>query len=244
MMCRAAGPSVALRVSMEGRHYRSGKTMFRIKICGITSIDDARTAAEAGADAVGLNFFAGSPRHLPPEHARDVVESLPAGVVKVGLFVNAPSDEVCHKYDLLGLDLIQLHGDEPPDFLPALGGRPVMRAFRLTQSGLAPVAAYLDACRRLHCLPQLVLIDAFSKGQYGGTGQTADWNLAARYREEIAPPPWVLAGGLTAANVAEAIRIVRPMAVDTASGVESRPGCKDRALTRRFVEAAKAAFGS
>ena len=217
--------------------------MFRIKICGITSIGDALTAVQAGADAVGLNFFAGSPRYLPVERARGVVETLPAGVVKVGLFVNAPAHEICDRFDLLGLDLIQLHGDEPADFLPALGGRPVMRAFRLTQSGLAPVAEYLDACRRLRCLPQLVVLDAYCKDRYGGTGQTVDWHLAVRYREEITFPSMVLAGGLTAENVAEAIRIVQPLAVDTASGVESRPGCKDRELTRRFVEAAKAAFG-
>ncbi|NQT37500.1 MAG: phosphoribosylanthranilate isomerase, partial [Planctomycetes bacterium] len=113
--------------------------MFRVKICGLTSVEDARAVVTAGADAVGLNFFERSERFIDEPLAREIVESLPAGVVKVGLFVNAPAEEVCRKFDRLHLDLIQLHGDEPPEYLTELADRPVMRAFRLGPAGLEPV---------------------------------------------------------------------------------------------------------
>lgn len=217
--------------------------MFRIKICGVTRADDALWAVGAGADALGLNFYARSPRYVWPDDARRVVSVLPAGVVKVGLFVNAPPEEVCRTFDLLGLDLVQLHGDEPPEFLKRLGARPVMRAFRLGPEGLRPVAAYLDECRALDCLPRLVLLDAYRPGEYGGTGQTCDWATTAQYRVLPGGPPLVLAGGLTPANVAEAIRAVQPAAVDTATGVESSPGRKDPTLVAAFIRAARGALG-
>jgi phosphoribosylanthranilate isomerase len=134
--------------------------------------------AEAGADAVGLNFFEKSLRYLPPDRAAAVASALPTGVLKVGLFVNASAQQIDQAWREVGLDLIQLHGDEPPEFLKRLAGRPVMRAFRLGEEGLAPILAYLGACRELDCLPKLVLIDSFRKGQYGGTGATADWATA------------------------------------------------------------------
>jgi phosphoribosylanthranilate isomerase len=226
----------------RGGHRRE-PAMFRIKICGITTARDAVMVARCGADAVGLNFYPRSPRYLSPEPARRVCEALPAEVVKVGLFVNAPEREVCQTFDGLGLDLIQLHGDEPPACLARLGKRPVMRAFRLDRRGLAPIAAYLEECRKLGCLPRLTLIDSHTKGVYGGTGRVADWNVVSRYPFEQWHPPLVLAGGLTPDNVAEAIRAVRPMAVDTASGVEAGAGQKVRALVRRFVDAATEAYG-
>lgn len=220
--------------------------MFRVKICGITSVEDAGVVAEAGADAVGLNFYARSKRYVPIPRARAILDSLPAGVVKVGLFVNAEAREVCETFDRLGLDLIQLHGDEPPSFLARLGGRPVVRAFRLAPSeGLDAVGRYLAECREMECTPRMTLVDAYVEGAYGGTGQTADWQSLATYRQvgsEEPVPPLVLAGGLTPDNVAEAIATVRPAAVDTASGVESAPGHKDRALVERFVERARHAF--
>ena len=219
--------------------------MFRIKICGVTTVDDALAVARSGADAVGLNFYPKSPRYLQTPEARQIVDALPAGIVKVGLFVNALAEEVCETFDRLGLDLIQLHGDEPPHFLAELGGRPVMRAFRLGPAGLEAVGRYLRECRDRGGMPQLILIDAHVKGVYGGSGQVADWQQLTTYRP-IRPdepiPPLVLAGGLTPENVAEAIRTVHPAAVDTASGVESRPGRKSEALVRQFVEAARAAF--
>ncbi len=228
--------------------------MFRIKICGITTVDDAQAVAQAGADAVGLNFFGKSRRFVEPAQARRIVEALPPEVVKVGLFVNASQDEVCGTFDSVGLDLVQLHGDEPPDFLARLGGRPILKAFRLGQEDiyygagqldLDTVRRYLDACRERACVPRLVLVDAHVPGAYGGTGRLADWDALEsekQARAQEAFPPLVLAGGLTADNVAEAIQRVRPHAVDTAGGVESAPGHKDAALVERFVRSARAAF--
>lgn len=216
--------------------------MFRVKICGITTPEDAEAVVKAGADAVGLNFYGPSPRFLQPENARAIADTLPDGVVRVGLFVNTPADQILEKWDQLGLDLIQLHGDEPPEFLSSLQERPVMRAFRLGDEGLSPILSYLETCRGLKCLPKLVLIDSFRKGHYGGTGATADWETARRYPSEDWHPPLVLAGGLTADNVGEAIRIVLPSGVDTASGVESGPGKKDAELVQRFIEIAWEAF--
>ena len=218
--------------------------MFRIKICGITNVDDALSAARAGADAIGLNFYTRSPRCVGPDAARRIVEALPAGLVKVGLFVNSPADAVCRLFDDLQLDLIQLHGDEPPEFLPQLGGRPVMRVFRIGPEGLRPITDYLDRCRALDALPGLVLLDALVAGEYGGTGKTADWAAAKQYAAQPNVPPLILAGGLTPQNVADAIQSVRPAGVDVASGVESHPGRKDPAAIVAFVQAARTAFAS
>lgn len=218
--------------------------MFTIKICGVTTVDDARAVAAAGADAIGINFYAHSPRFVPLERAQHVAAVIPRGVVRVGLFVNAPAEAVCGAFDALGLDLIQLHGDEPPEFLAGLGARPVMRAFRVGSEGVKPVAAYLERCRELGTLPALALVDARRPGQYGGTGQTADWDALANERAMLGDVPLVLAGGLTPENVATAIYRVRPTAVDTASGVETKPGHKDADAVRRFVAAAREAFAN
>ena len=216
--------------------------MFRIKICGITSVDDALLVARAGADAVGLNFYPRSPRYISFDTARKIVAALPKEIVKVGLFVNAPPVDVCRTYDALSLDLIQLHGDEPPEYLAQLGNRPVMRAFRVKPGHLHPVLEYLARCRGLQAEPKLSLIDSLIPGEYGGTGKTVDWSTAQQYAAQPGLPPLVLAGGLTPDNVAEAIAAVRPAAVDVASGVESSPGRKDPAAGRKFVQAADAAF--
>ena len=214
----------------------------RIKICGITNADDAAAVAAAGADAIGLNFYPKSPRHLEPEQVPPILEAVPPGVVKVGLFVNAPVEFVCQTFDQLELDLVQLHGDEPPEYLATLGDRPVIKAFRPGPEGLGPIQDYLRRCEAEGCRPRLVLIDACRPGHYGGTGQVADWSALAEYAPSPTFPPMVLAGGLTPENVAEAIRTVRPAAVDTASGVESSPGRKDPARVAAFVRAAREAF--
>lgn len=223
--------------------------MFRVKICGITNVDDALAVAAAGGDAIGLNFFARSRRCVAIDVAERIVNALsqynlsqnaPGNrVVKVGLFVNADADEVCRTYDRLGLDLVQLHGDEPPEYLGQLGGRPVMRAFRIGSAGIAPVLDYLEQCRARDAMPRLVLLDAQVPGAYGGTGKTTDWTAAAGYAAMPNMPPLVLAGGLTPQNVGEAISAVHPAAVDTASGVERSPGRKDPAAVAAFVQAAQ-----
>ena len=216
--------------------------MFQTKICGITNPADAAAVAAAGVDAVGLNFYTGSRRYVSVERAEAIVAALPRDVLRVGLFVDSTDDEVSAAFDRLQLDLIQLHGSEPPEFIASLGERPVMKAFRLGIGGVAPIADYLEQCRSLGRLPDLILIDADVPGQLGGTGQTADWNLLIEEREKLGSLRLVLAGGLTADNVAEAIRRVRPDAVDTASGVEVDCPRKDPALSRQFVTAANVAF--
>lgn len=216
--------------------------MFRIKICGVTRPDDAALVAEAGADAIGLNFYPGSRRVIDLARAREVIAELDDRVVRVGLFVNATSDTIRQAHDELGLGLVQLHGDEPPEQLAELSDLPVMRALRCGPAGMRQVGQYLERCRELGCSPQLVLLDAFQAGTYGGTGQTADWSQIADQRAVLGTVPLVLAGGLTSDNVAQAIATVHPQAVDTSSGVESEPGQKDRRRVLDFVQAARDAF--
>ena len=216
--------------------------MFRIKICGLTSTEDARMVSAAGADAIGLNFYSPSPRSLSVDTALQLVDAVPDSVARVGLFVNATDDEVCRAFDHLRLDFIQLHGDEPPEYLLALGGRPVIRAFRLGPGGLAPILESLAACALPEVNLQAVLIDAYNPHFYGGTGDTADWGGLAAERTRLQDLPLILAGGLSDTNVADAIFKVRPDAVDTASGVEQATGHKDANRVRAFVQAAQQAF--
>jgi len=217
--------------------------MFTVKICGVTRSDDARAIADAGADAIGLNFYPQSPRLIDLERARAIVAVLPAGMIKVGLFVNAPLAEICRTYDVLGLDLIQLHGDEPPEMLAALGNRPVMKAFRAAGTeGLDTVVSYLETCRTHRCLPRMILLDAPLSRGFGGSGKLADWSLASQYLAQHHAPLLALAGGLKPENVVQAIRATGARAVDTASGVESEAGIKDPTAVEAFVRAARAAI--
>ena len=216
--------------------------MFQVKICGVTNGDDAQAIAEAGADAIGINFYERSSRFVDEDQARAILQAVPDRVMKVGVFVNATVKQVCRIYDSLQLDLIQLHGDEPPPYLGLLRGRPVMRAFRCGQFGFDQVTDYLTKCRDLRCMPRLVLVDGYYPGQYGGTGTVADWTAIASSRPQLKNTPVVLAGGLKPDNVARAIATVRPSAVDTATGVEVRAGQKDIVLVRSFVSAARIAF--
>jgi phosphoribosylanthranilate isomerase len=215
----------------------TARSPFRVKICGITRPEDASMAAGAGADAIGLNFYPGSPRCVTLEQAQAIAAAMPAGVARVGVFVNADLAEMRRIADSVPLDYVQLHGDEPPQAIAALDV-PVIRAFRCGSAGLMPVGLYLEACRQAGRLPAAVLIDAYAPGAFGGTGQTLDWPALAAGREHLAGLPLILAGGLTAENVAAAIAAARPDGVDTASGVESSPGVKDAARVRAFVAAA------
>jgi len=228
--------------------------MFRIKICGVTSSGEAEAAVQAGADAVGLNFFSGSRRYLKEDLAAAVAQAIPRVVSRVGVFVNLPPAEVCRLADLLKLDLLQLAGDEPPELLKQLNGRPVMKAVRLRivaggSLNMAPLVEFVRRAKELKRQPATVLVDAHLPGDFGGTGRTLDWpalaDALAEVREQLGAvlPPLVLAGGLSPDNVAEAIATVRPAAVDVASGVESAAGRKDAELMRRFVGAAREAFG-
>lgn len=218
---------------------------FKIKICGITTPEDGLLVADAGADAVGLNFYEPSPRYVSVERAMEIAEVLPETIVKVGLFVNSPVEQIVQTVERVPIDAVQLHGDEPPEFLGELRAEGVVRlirAFRLGPDGLPPVLDYLEMCRRLEASPDMVILDAYRSGEYGGTGETSDWDAAARFSRFEDRPCLLLAGGLIPENVAQAIREVKPEGVDTASGVETLPGRKDPELVRQFVSRAKAAL--
>jgi phosphoribosylanthranilate isomerase len=216
--------------------------LFTVKICGVTRVADAQLATLAGADAIGLNFYDKSIRCIDIATADKICERVPSRVTRVGVFVNSPQEVVEQISEQLSLDWIQLHGDEPPEMIAALGSRSIIRAFRFGQGGADEVGEYLNACREQGRLPDAILIDARHGDQYGGTGETVDWAAVDRQREVFGDLPWILAGGLTPFNVAEAIAAARPHAVDVASGVESKPAAKDPLLVRAFVNAAKKAF--
>jgi phosphoribosylanthranilate isomerase len=229
--------------------------MFQIKICGITNETDAVAAVEVGADALGFNFYPKSPRCISHETAARILQVVPRRIIKVGLFVNESVEVVANTFDTLGLDLIQLHGDEPPEYLAQLSNRPVMKVFRLSSNSFAVIDVYLEKCSdlwRTNTNPvnearqvgnlSCVLLDSQVKGVYGGSGVPADWDVCAKIALNPRVPPLVLAGGLTAENVASAIHQVEPVAVDTASGVETSPGHKDRSLMAAFVQNARKAF--
>jgi phosphoribosylanthranilate isomerase len=198
-----------------------------VKICGVTTPDDAALAVAAGADAIGVNLWPGSKRYVTPEAARDVLAAVPAGVLKVGVFVDAPSDDVAHLIKELELDRAQLHGDEAPADFGRLDQR-LIRVVRVRD------ASSFDA--EAGWSPALWLYDAFVDG-YGGGGVQAPWPLIA----ERARRPFLLAGGLTPENVAAAVASTRPDGVDVASGVESSPRKKDPAKVAAFIAAARGA---
>lgn len=216
--------------------------MFRVKICGVTDPHDALCCSEAGADAIGLNFYAASPRYVCPEMARQIAQGLPSTVVKVGVFVNAAIEQVLRTCDEVGLDAVQLHGDETPQMLARLGVRPAIKAFRCDGRDSRLVIEFVRQCQDLGCRPCAVLIDASRPGAYGGTGQTADWPTVRELSGLLGDTPIILAGGLRPDNVVAAIQATRPAAVDTASGVESSPGRKDSNLVREFVHHARDAL--
>jgi phosphoribosylanthranilate isomerase len=214
--------------------------LFKVKICGITRPEDAAVVADSGGDAIGLNFYAQSPRFVQDDLAKQIIAALPAQVAKVGVFVNASAEEIRRKVSTLGLNWVQLHGDEPPEFLLELPGIPVIRAVRMNQR----VSVVLAKQGQFVRLPNAVLIDAYDPDAYGGTGQTVPWDAVPEAGRRLAGLPVILAGGLTADNVAQAIQTARPHAVDTASGVETSPGIKDPDKVRAFVAVAKANFSN
>jgi phosphoribosylanthranilate isomerase len=198
-----------------------------VKICGLTRGEDVVAAAEAGADYIGLNFHPPSPRFVTPARARELVAALPAGVAPVGVFVNMAPAAVREIAAVCGLRAVQIHGDEPPDGFEDVGV-PVWRAIRVGRGVSVPDPAGWPAAR--------YVADAFVSGEYGGTGVAADWPEAARLARLH---PLMLGGGLTPGNVASAVRSVRPLGVDVASGVEARPGIKDHDKIRRFIACAR-----
>ena len=208
--------------------------MVKVKICGITNLEDARLAVDLGAEMLGFNFYEKSPRYLPPLQARRLIDGLSGEVERVGVFVNMEDHRVGEFVDLMGLHAVQLHGDETPDFVASLRritDAKIIKAFRV-----GPMFN-LDSIKETAA--DSVLLDAYSQDQYGGTGEKFEWSIAAdavRLR-----PNLMLAGGLTVENVVKAVQVVGPYAVDVASGVESAPGRKDPAKLEAFIRNAKSA---
>ncbi|HXG55378.1 MAG TPA: phosphoribosylanthranilate isomerase [Vicinamibacterales bacterium] len=202
----------------------------RVKICGITRGDDAQLAAELGASALGFVFWPQSPRFVEPDRARDIIASLPPAVIPIGVFVDQPATHVREIATRVGLGAVQLHGHESVEYAVALM-EPVIKAVAV---GEAFTAAALDT------IPDAitVLLDAHDPVRRGGTGRTIDWTLAA---EAAARRPVVLSGGLNPDNVRDAVRAVRPYAIDLSSGVESSPGVKDHDRLRALFEVLKTA---
>ncbi len=201
----------------------------KIKICGITNQIDALQAVNAGADALGFVFYRKSPRNVSLNVVKSIVADLPPFVLPVGVFVNAEPENVRRTMDECGLVLAQIHGDESAEYCESLG-RPVVRGIRLRdRNTLFSMAEYKGRAR-----VRGFVLDAFSGTAYGGTGKIADWNLAQEAARSFS---FLLAGGLTSDNVQDAIRKVRPYGVDVSSGVEARPGKKDPAKVKAFVQA-------
>ena len=222
-----------------------GRTKVRVKICGITNLEDALVAAQAGADYLGFIFYQPSKRSTTPTNVQGIVKKLrdlPRLPLLVGVFVNETASYMASVLENCHLDLAQLSGDETPNLLgdpdsPLYGrGYKALRPYSIEEGVIE--AEWYQSERRLPQQPS-ILIDSRHKGLYGGTGQTSDWVLAAGLAREI--PGLMLAGGLKPDNVAEAIRQVKPFAVDAASGVESSPGKKDHDLVRAFINNARKA---
>jgi phosphoribosylanthranilate isomerase len=201
--------------------------MIRIKICGITNLADAKAATDAGANSLGFNFYQKSLRRVVTADAAQIRSKLPKDVEAVGVFVNAHPADINSLRSFVRFDSAQLHGDETPDIVARVASSlPVIKAFRVDSNfALTTLKRYSEVFA--------FLLDGVRAGQYGGTGQTTDWELA---RCAATSHRIILSGGLKVENVAEAIRIVRPYAVDVASGIETKPGKKDHAKLKEFID--------
>lgn len=194
----------------------------KVKICGITNAEDALNAVEIGADAIGFIFVKASPRYVAPESAYQIIQNLPPFVIKVGVFADATKDEITDIINYTGINCLQLHGNEAPDFIRNFR-MPVIKSFRVkTGFELSILGKYNTSA---------FLLDTFAENQIGGTGKTFDWNIAIEAKKY---GKIILAGGLNENNIMEAIRTVQPYAVDINSGVEAEPGKKDKEKIRKL----------
>lgn len=206
--------------------------MVKVKICGITNIEDALAAADLGADMLGFNFYNGSKRYIEPATAAGIVKRLESCIESIGVFVNADLEDIQRTVDTVGLTAVQLHGDETPEFVAKISeacGVPVIKAIRISADFRPEDVRDFPA--------DSILLDVYSPDAYGGTGERFDWRIAAELRQHV--ERLFLAGGLTPENVAAAVELVRPYAVDVASGVESSPRKKDAKKMEAFIRNAK-----
>ena len=204
-------------------------TKVRVKICGITNRSDALRAVESGADALGFLFYPASPRYLAPERAREIIRRLPPLLTTVGVFVNETAPNVTAVREFCGLDAVQLHGEETPEFCRSLPGK-VIRAFRLRDRAAITAARAWET--------DAWLFDSYVPNRPGGTGARFNWDWLKQ--ASPLPRPFLVAGGLTPQNVGECIRAVRPYAVDVSSGVEDEPGKKNPEKLIRLIAAVRA----
>ena len=208
------------------------KNVTKVKICGITNLEDALLSAKFGADALGFNFYEKSPRYILPEKAREIIDQLPEQVLKVGVFVNESLDKIIKIAETAKLDAIQLHGEETPEFvreIKAGTNLEIIKAFRVSpEFRPEDVLQYeVDA----------VLLDAYSPKEHGGTGETFDWEVAKNVQKIF--PKMYLAGGLTAANAKEAVKKIEPFAIDACSLLEREKGFKDLQKVEEFILAVR-----
>jgi len=217
--------------------------MVWVKICGVRDVESARLVAECRPDAIGLNFYPGSPRAVSAEVARSIARGLPAGIEAVGVFVNSAAADVAETVRSCALHRVQFHGDEPPQLLAEFHRlsppTPIIRAWRFGPQGLRALQDYVARCQTLGVPVAAVLVDAHLPGRYGGTGVALPWDEVRCDYASRSLPPLILAGGLNADNVAAAVTSIEPWGVDVASGVESAPGVKDAELVARFVNGAR-----
>jgi phosphoribosylanthranilate isomerase len=210
--------------------------MARVKLCGITNLDDARLAADAGAWALGLIFYPGSPRRCEVDEAERISAELRRKAEMTGVFANAELDEVAEIADVCNLSLIQLHGDEGPAYCAEVARR---TGAKIAKAVRAKDKASIKALLAFRDRVDFHMVDAYHPGLLGGTGETFSWELLGELRDSS--HPLILSGGLTPDNVAEAIAAVHPFAVDTASGTEAEPGRKDPAKVAAFMRAVERA---
>ena len=196
----------------------------RVKICGIASLDEARCAIDLGADALGFNFWPKNPRFIAPERAAEIIAALHPFTTSVGVFVDETLDRIKEIVSTAGINAVQLHGDESPEFCRGLQGVKLIKALRVTGDFDAACAAKYPV--------NAILLDSSVRGMYGGTGERFDWRIAVEAKRYA---PIILAGGITIDNVKDAIAAVSPMAVDVCSGVEAEPGRKDLSMMKAFM---------
>ncbi len=206
--------------------------MTKVKICGITNLEDALLSVKFGADALGFNFYPKSPRYILPDKAREIIEQLPKEVLRVGVFVNECLDKIYQIAKTAKLDSIQLHGEETPEFVREARAKinlEIIKAFRLSENFQPEDVLQYEA--------DAILLDAYSPNEHGGTGETFDWEIAKKVQDIF--PKMYLAGGLSAKNIHEAIEKIHPFAVDACSLLERDKGLKDLQKVRNFIFAVK-----
>jgi phosphoribosylanthranilate isomerase len=202
--------------------------MVKVKICGITNLEDAQGAINAGCDALGFIFYRNSPRYITPQKASKIIKELPRNVIKIGVFVNAREETIRRIANLCNLDILQFHGSESPEFCRKFKANKVIKAFRVKEA--------IDLKKILKYKTFAYLFDTFVPSKLGGTGKKFDWKLV-RHIKNIKSPVF-LSGGLTEKNVQQAIKHVRPAWVDVSTSVEIKPGKKDYKKIKRFIQAA------